>query len=103
MPALESASSSSPRLGFFYRGGLTPSPPFFGVKLSFRRCFMLLRLALLLCFATVSVAQNTHDGQISGTVFFKDGLPADHIQIHLQGTRGGVEVDTSTDTQGKFA
>jgi len=59
--------------------------------------------SFLLFFATVSVAQNTHDGQVSGTVYFRDGQPADHVQIHLQGTRGGVEVDTTSDPQGKFS
>jgi tetratricopeptide (TPR) repeat protein len=64
---------------------------------------MSLRLALLLLLATVSFAQNTNDGQVSGTVYFKDGQPADHIQVHLQGTRGGVETEATTDTQGKFS
>ena len=63
---------------------------------------MSLRLVVILLFATVSFAQHSDDGQISGSVSFKDGQPADHIQVHLQGTRGGIELDATTDPQGKF-
>src|SRR5882724_10949719 len=62
-----------------------------------------LAASFLLLFATVLLAQNTNDGEVVGRVYFKDAQPADHVMVHLQGTRGGVEVDTMTDPQGKFS
>jgi tetratricopeptide (TPR) repeat protein len=61
------------------------------------------RLAVPLLFVAFSFAQNLNDGQINGVVFFKDGQPADHIMVHLQGTRSGVDIDRATDPQGKFS
>jgi Flp pilus assembly protein TadD len=67
------------------------------------KVIMWLRLALLLSLAVSSFAQNLNDGEINGVVFFKDGQPADHILVHLQGTRSGVDIDRATDPQGKFS